>query len=82
LQTAIQELIADDSLTEGQATGLLRPLRNALRSLEDDRLAAACSQLSDFQMEVTRKVLDGVLSPAEGVALIEATTSIRTALGC
>jgi len=33
-------------------------------------------------MEVTRKVFDGALTPGEGVALIEAATRIRAALGC
>ena len=82
LETSVQELVASGSLKPGQANGLTRPLQNALRSLARGHLASACSQLSDFQVEVTQKVLDGALTPGEGVALIDAATSIRTALGC
>ena len=82
LEAAIQELVAGGSLKPGQAKGLTRPLENALRSLARGHLASACSQLSDFQAEVTRKVLDGALTSGEGVALIGAATRIRTALGC
>jgi hypothetical protein len=82
LEEAVQDLVAEGSLKEGQANGLTRPLRNALRSLDRGQIAPACSQLNDFLTEVTRKVLDGALTPGEGVALIEAARSIRTALGC
>ena len=64
------------------ANGVLRLLRNALRSLEQGNSAAACSQLYDFQVEVTRKILDGALTAAEGVVLINSAATIRTALGC
>jgi hypothetical protein len=33
-------------------------------------------------VKVTQKILDGALTPGAGVALINAATSIRTALGC
>ncbi|HEU4890858.1 MAG TPA: hypothetical protein VFT47_04875, partial [Vicinamibacterales bacterium] len=66
----------------GPANGLMRPLQNALRSVAAGRPASACSQLSDFLAEVSRKVLDGALTPAEGAALSEAATSIRSPLGC
>jgi hypothetical protein len=82
LQTSVQDLVASSSLKPGQANGLTRPLENALRSLANGRLASACSQLFDFQVEVTRKVLDGALTPGEGIALIDVAASIRTALGC
>ena len=49
---------------------------------DSGRPASACSQLSDFLAEVSRKVLDGALTPAEGAALSEAATGIRSALGC
>ena len=82
LEKSVQDLVAGGSLKSGQANGLSRPLQNALRSLDSGTIAAACSQLDDFLTEVTRKVLDGALTPGEGVALIEAAKSIRTALGC
>ena len=82
LEGSILDLVAAGLLKSGQATGLTRPLQNALRSLARARIASACSQLSDFQAEVAWKVLDGSLTPEDGVALSEAASSIRTALGC
>ena len=82
LETSVQDLVASGSLKPGQANGLIRPLQNALRSLAKGNLAPACSQLNDFQVKVTQKILEGALTPGAGVALIDAATSIRTALGC
>lgn len=82
LEASVQDLVASGSLKTGQATGLNRPLENALRSLASGKLASACAQLGDFQVEVAKKVSDGALTPAEGAALIESATSIRAALGC
>ena len=82
LDASVQNLVADGSLKPGQAKGLVRPLENALRSLATGHLASACSQLGEFQMEAARKVSDGALTPAEGAALIDQATTIRTALGC
>ena len=82
LTTSIQDLVARGALKPGQANGLDKPLQNALRSLARGQLAAACSQLGDFQVAVAAKVADGALTPGEGAALIDAATSIRTALGC
>lgn len=82
LEASIQTLVASGSLKPGQASGLTTPLRNASRSLERGQLAAACSQLGDFQLEVARKVRDGVLTAGQGEALIAPATSIRISLGC
>jgi probable HAF family extracellular repeat protein len=82
LAASVQALVAAGNLNAGQANGLTRPLGNALRSLERGHPAAACSQLFDFQVEVTRKVLDGALTAGQGVALIDTAASIRAAVGC
>jgi len=82
LTTSIIALVEEGSLKSGQANGLMRPLQNALRSVAAGRPASACSQLSDFLAEVSRKVLDGALTPGEGAALSQAATSIQSALGC
>ncbi len=58
------------------------PVIASSKRVKGGRIGSACSQLSDFQAEVTRKVLDNALTAGEAVALIEAATSIRTALGC
>jgi hypothetical protein len=79
---AIGDLLAVGGLKSGQDTGLTRPLENALRSLSSGRIASACSQLYDFEGEVTQKVLDGALASEDGEALIEAARSIRANLGC
>ena len=82
LMASIDDLVAEGSLRPGQASGLTRPLRNALRSLEGEHLASACSQLDEFQIEVSRKVVDGALTAEEGTVLISAAASIRRGLGC
>ena len=82
LEASVQDLVEGGSLKPGQANGLASPLQNALRSLARGQLASACAQLGDFQAEVTRKVADGALTPAEGAALIDSAARIRTALGC
>ena len=82
LQSAVNELVATDALKPGQANGLLRPLQNALRSLENGRIEAACAQLADFQAEVAGKVADGALASAVGDALIAEAEAIRAAIGC
>ena len=70
------------SLKRGQANGLIRPLRNALRSLGKGHIAAACSQLQDFIVEVNQKVVDGALGQADADLLIAAASGIRSDLGC
>lgn len=82
LEASLQDLVGSGRLKPGQATGLTRPLQNALRSLAKGQLASASAQLSDFQVEVARKVADGALTPEEAAALIDSATAIRTALGC
>ena len=47
--------MGDGVLKPGQANGLMRPLQNALRSLEKEKQDAACSQLKDFINEVISK---------------------------
>ena len=82
LEASVQTLVTSGTLKSGQATGLTRPLQNALRSLDRGQLASACAQLGDFQTEVERKVSDGALTQAEGAALNTQAASIRAALGC
>jgi hypothetical protein len=82
LASTVTGLVTTGTLKPGQANGLVRPLENALRSLEDGLVSAACAQLADFQAEVARKVADGALSAAEGDALIAEAEGIRAAIGC
>lgn len=82
LVISIEHLVDSGSLRTGQANGLLHPLMNALRSLNNDKLAPACSQLQDFKNKVQQYVIAGVLTEAKGVALINSADSIRQQLGC
>ena len=82
LAAAVENLVADGDLKPGQATGLTKPLQNALRSLARGQVASACAQLGDFSAEVARKVADGALTPAEGAALSALAMNISAALGC
>jgi uncharacterized repeat protein (TIGR01451 family) len=78
----VDALVGLGSLKVGQANGLTRPLRNAIRSLQKGKTQAACSQLQDFINEVNQKVADGVLTQAEGDALIASANAIRSAVEC
>ena len=52
LTDRVNALVTGGVLNKGQANGLTQPLQNALRSLLINKLAPACSQLSDFQHDV------------------------------
>jgi len=82
LETSIQDLVAAGSLTPNQADALKRPLLNAERSLAGGQPRLACFQVFQFQVAVTRLILFRALTLRQGVALIEAASDIRTALGC
>jgi len=75
-------LVTGGVLNSGQANGLIQPLQNALRSLQNGKTAAACSQLSDVQAGITQLVSGGVLSPEQGAALWNAAALTRATLGC
>ena len=75
-------LVTSGRLRSNQANALVRPLENALRSLERGLLRPACAQVFLFQVAVTVRILQGALTPREGIALINEATSIPVALGC
>jgi len=81
-QASVQALVASGRLRASQANLLVRPLENALRSLAEGRPRVACAQVFLFQVAVTVRILQGALTPREGIALINAATDIRVALGC
>jgi hypothetical protein len=78
----VQDLVDEGALEPGQANGLIRPLENAIRSLEKGKANAACSQLQDFVDEVNDKINDDALSLEEGQSLIDAANNIRDIIGC
>jgi hypothetical protein len=79
LVTGVQALIGVE-LNTGQANGLTRPLANAMRSISQGQIAAACSQLVDFIAEVNAKTPP--LGAASAAALIADAVAIQVALGC
>ena len=81
LLDALQMLVDDGILTAGQANGLFRPLRNALRSLDNGMTTPACSQLQDFIDEVNAK-MPTPLDAATAAPLVASAEAIRTSLGC
>lgn len=75
------ERLADDGvLKAGQDRGLIRPLENALRSLDKEKWEDACNQLGDFVVEVEAKVPP--LTGAQASELIADATAIQEALAC
>jgi probable HAF family extracellular repeat protein len=82
LEASVQALVSSGRLRPNQAVLLIRPLENALRSLAEGRPRVACAQVFLFQVAATVRILQGVLTPREGIALINAGTDVRVALGC
>ena len=78
LETAVESL---GYLKTGQVTGLTKPLDNALRSLDKDKIADACNQLADFVGEVEAKTPTPI-GGEDATALISAADAIRDDLGC
>ena len=77
----LSALVSDGQLKNGQANGLSRPLENAIRSLEEGKTAAACSQLQDFINEVYAKT-PTPLDAATSASLIAEAEALRSSIGC
>lgn len=74
----VEQLLADGVLNAGQAKGLIKPLENALRSLEKDNTVDALNQLGDFVVKVGEKVPP--LSEVQASELIASAEAIRALL--
>ena len=81
LRADIQALAADGTLKAGQANGLIRPLDNALSSLEVGHFDDACNQLQDFIDKVYEKT-PVPLDEETAAGLIADAQAIRSSLGC
>ncbi len=77
----IETLVDDGVLKAGQANGLIRPLKNAIRSLDKGKVKPACSQLADFIDKVNAKT-PSPLDAATAAELITGANAIRAAIGC
>lgn len=81
-ENSVQLLVDGGVLKKNQANGLLLPLANAVRSIEQDKIDAACAQLDDFIDEVNAKTPKPI-DPETAAALIaEAEDIAAISLQC
>lgn len=78
----IEELSAAGTLTAGQADWLIRKLEAAIASIDRGNTPPACNHLGAFIRKVEDHIDRGILSPAEGQALIDAARRIQDQIGC
>jgi hypothetical protein len=76
----VQDLVVSGALNPGQGTALTSKLLNIRDKIERGQIEAALNQLGAFINQVEAFVSGGVLTPAEGAALIEAAEDIMAAL--
>ncbi len=81
IKDEIQSLADSGVLNPGQANGLIRPLDNAIRSLDKGYTADACNQFQDFIDEVNAKTPQP-LDVDTATSLITKAEVIRAAIGC
>lgn len=82
LISEIRSLVTNDQLSPDRGAGLLTKLNDAITSLDNDQPRDACKQLSAFAKQVTASIKARKLDAQIGQELIQATTSIRTLIGC
>jgi hypothetical protein len=69
-------------LNRGQGKSLIAKLNQVIRFLDRGNTVPACNQLDAFINEVTSLVNEGILTSAQGQALISAANGIKTSVGC
>ena len=72
----VADLITAGVLNQGQANSLIVKCEAAFRALDRGNTTAAINQLNAFINEVAAFINAGILSPAEGQALIDAAQAI------
>jgi pullulanase-type alpha-1,6-glucosidase len=77
----IEDLLADGAVNGGQANSLIRKLENVQSRIDRGRVNAAINQLHAFINQVSDFVAIGVLSIAQGDALIAAAGNVIADLG-
>ena len=78
----VQDLVNSGALNQGQGNSLTVKLTNILNSLNQGKTKNACNQLDAFINEVNAQVSSGVLTAAQGQALLNVATSLKQMLGC
>jgi len=81
LESDIQSLVEDEILKTGQANGLLKPLDNAISSLDKGKVEDACNQLNDFIVKVQDKT-PTPLDEATAADLIASAEALKSSIGC
>jgi uncharacterized delta-60 repeat protein len=82
LSDQVQVLVDSGALNQGQGNSLTVKLANVLSSLSQGKTKTACNQLDAFINEVNAHVSSGVLTAAQGQALLNAAAAIKQMLGC
>jgi PKD domain-containing protein/K319-like protein len=82
LISGIHSLVSNGQLSADRGDGLLSKLNGAITSLDNGQARDACKQLSAFQNQVRATIKAKKLTLQIGQALISATESIRTLIGC
>ena len=82
LSDQVQTLVDSGALNQGQGNSLAVKLTNVLNSLSQGKTKTACNQLEAFINEVNAQVSSGVLTPAQGQALLNVVTAVQQMLGC
>jgi len=72
----IEALVAAGSLNAGQGNGLIVKLETAIKNLDKGKADTALNTLNAFVNQVLDFIAEGVLSPEEGQALIDAANAI------
>ena len=72
----VEELVTNGTLNAGQGNSLIRKLELAIRDLQEGNIAGSIGHLMSFIGQVNGFINSGILTPAEGEALINAANSI------
>jgi len=77
----VQSLIDEGALNLGQGNALIAKLEAAIQQLGRGNVKAAVNQLGAFANQVNEMNKSGILSPADGLPLLDAANAIIAALG-
>ncbi len=77
----VNALLDSGTLTASQADGLLKPLRSALKALNDGKIPPAIDHLKTFLAHVRNDVRRGILSPEQAMPLLNGGCGLLLVLG-
>ncbi|MFB5620300.1 MAG: MopE-related protein [Nitrosopumilus sp.] len=78
----VNDLGDDGTLNNGQQNSLTSKLENIIAKIDKGKTNAACNQLGAFENQVNSLVSEAVLTPAQGQALLDAESTIKSVFGC